>query len=181
MPPIGAGPIPLQDLFGVNGGRGNGRGQGRGRGGRGRGRGNGGGRGRGRGNGGSGPVNNRGDAAAAAGNEPDVFIQNQLAQVMQRRNIDTTNLRDLLYNNLSARARTAFQYIPVPPPPALPAPAPPAIAHPAPATNVSIPSRIMELVALRTTYENTADLTHLAAGVTAQINALHNSMINQAE
>ena len=170
-----------QDLFGVNAGN-DGGGRGRGRRGQGRQDGRGGRGGRGIE---AGVINTRGDAAAAAGNQPAVFIQNQLSQALQRRNVDTSDLRDMLYSQLNKRAQAAFQYIPVPPPPALPAPpalapAPPAPA-PAPVATASLPSRILELVNLRNAYANTPELAHLLPGITARISALNHSLINDAE
>ncbi len=127
---------------------------------------------------GGGPNNARGDAASAAGgNNPVVYVKNEVVQAMQRRNIDTSNLHDLLYGHLSNGAQAAFTYLPVPPPP--PNVSPAQQVAPA-ATPASIARELLDLTNLRNLYVNSPGMKHLIPGVMDRITRLQN-MLNQAE
>jgi len=96
---------------------------------------------------------------------------------MPRRNIDTSNLRDLLYGHLSNRAQAAFTYLPVPPPP--PNAGPAQQVAPA-ATPASIARELLDLTNLRNLYVNSPGMEHLIPGVMDRITRLQNAL-NQAE
>ncbi len=130
-----------------------------------------------RGGRGGGPNNARGDAAAAAGNNPVVYVKNEVVQAMQRQNINTSKLRDLLYGHLSNRAQAAFTYLPVPPP--SPNVGPSRQVAPA-ATPALIARELLDLTNLRNLYVNSPGMEHLIPGIMDRITRLQNAL-NQAE
>lgn len=106
---------------------------------------------------------------------------------MQRRNVDTSSLRDFLYGHLNNRAQAAFNYIPVPP--ALPNAAPAQPAAPAQqaaqpvATRVSIVRELTELTNLRNLYMNSPGMEELVPPIMHTITTLQNQLnaMNQAK
>jgi hypothetical protein len=119
----------------------------------------------------AGVVNARGNAAAAApGQAPQVYIDGQgpLPPAIQ----DDVNLHDdLVIANLNLRSQQALQYLPVPPPQ----------QPPAQGNQQSVPTRIMELIKLKTAVENSQEFAHHVPCIVAKINALFLDFVNQAE
>jgi hypothetical protein len=98
---------------------------------------------------------------------------------MQRRHVDTSSLRDTLYNQMDNRRQAAFNYLqllPPPPPPPNAGPAQPIV--PAAPTTTTIANELVTLTNLRNLYVNSPGMEHLVPGIMGRITRLQNELNN---